>query len=282
MTSRRCLRSCTEACLDIAVRAQHAPLRPQGLPGAFFHAQVSAAARPPTSPASHRHTDPVDRLPVYRLALELQITATELRGFLAKVGWAVRSSADLVAPAAAAAARESFGPRPGGASAADTTTAPATRVARAARRDRDNGWWDGDWWDNNDRWENCPSEVTATEAARLCGAKAATIRQWAARGYLTRVGNRGRSPLYASTQLRRVQSEVADRTRKPPLPRPGLRSRDLDALVPGPEAAALVGVAPSTIRMWVARGHLTPVPQAEGTGRRLFLVSDVLQAARRR
>lgn len=58
-----------------------------------------------------------------------------------------------------------------------------------------------------------------------------------------------------------------------------LRSKDPDALVYGPEAAALVGVAPSTIRMWVLRGRLRSV---DLPGRPLFRVSAVLRAARRK
>lgn len=98
--------------------------------------------------------------------------------------------------------------------------------------------------------------MTTAEAARLCGVRPATIRQWASGGYLTAVGLRGRSPLYDSEQLAGAQTGVQDRTRTGPPIRPtvALRSKDLDALLYGADSAALVGVAPSTIRMWKMRG----------------------------
>ena len=108
----------------------------------------------------------------------------------------------------------------------------------------------------------------------------ASIRQWASRGYLTAVGRRGRSPLYSPEHLAGAQTGVQDRTRTSPPIRPtvALRSKDLDALLYGAEAAALVAVAPSTIRMWKMRGRLRPVDRP---GRLLFRVEDVLRAARR-
>lgn len=201
---------------------------------------------------------------VYELARELQIESKELRRFL---GRSAPSAASVVDSKSIAAARRAF--------AAGVVSTPP---CRPETRQCDDGW------DDDDPWRRCPAEVSTAEAARLCMVKETTIRQWAARGYLAAVGKRGRSTLYDSVQLRRVQFAVVDRTRVAPPPRAGvLRSRDLDALVPGSDAAVLAGVAPSTIRMWVLRGRLRPVRGATtSSGRPLFRVGDVLVVARRR
>lgn len=212
------------------------------------------------------------------MAAELGVTSVELRDFLASRGESdVVSAASPLSLDDVAAARAHFGP--GGPSAPEPGRRPTGGPPRASRVAA--GWWDeADWWDDADQWGSCPERVTTSEAARLCRVRPATIRQWASRGYLTAAAWRGRSPLYDSQQLRRAQRDVAARTLKgPPLgPTVGLRGKDLDALIYGAEAATLVGVAPSTIRMWALRGRLRPVDQP---GRPLFRVSDVLRAARR-
>lgn len=133
-----------------------------------------------------------------------------------------------------------------------------------------------------------PEPVTAREAAQRAGVAPATVRQWVARGYLVPVGKRGSAHLFDPVDVRRVQRETAARrprttgdalgTVRYSEPRQ-LRRQDLDALVTGPRAAELVGVAPSTVRMWVARGHL--VPRTPGP-RPLFRLRDVLAVRRRK
>ena len=227
--------------------------------------------------ASHRHTQTVQRR-LYAVAAELGVSSRELLAYLASVGLARRSASSIADAEIEAAAWDRFGSngqlRPGW-----SPREPARRPPARTRRPEGDvpGWWD---YDEPDPWRSCPPEVTAAEAARLCGVRPATIRQWASRGYLAAVGRRGRSPLYNSQQLAGAQTGVQDRTRTGPPIRPtvALRSKDLDALLYGAEAAALVGVAPSTIRMWKMRGRLRPVDRP---GRPLFRVKDVLQAARR-
>jgi len=209
---------------------------------------------------------------VHSLAADLGISSRELLEYLNRTGEPAVSASSTVTARAELAARVEFGAR------APTRAQPARRPAGQPPRP---GAADNYWWDDHDPWSRCPEQVTAEEAALLCGVKPATIRQWASRGYLTPVGQRGRSLLYDSRQLARARDEVRDRNRTgPPLASTArLRSKDLVALVHGDEAARLVGVAPSTIRMWVLRRRLRPLDQP---GRPLFRVEDVLRAARRR
>lgn len=137
------------------------------------------------------------------------------------------------------------------------------------------------------QWRQAPDQLTTAEAARLTGRSSATIRQWAARGYLTAAGRRGKSLLYDRHDVRRVLEQVEGRTHLPPfgqqsygLGQPRLRSKDLDAIVTGKEAAAIARVAPTTIRAWVARDHLKPLAARPGTPS-MYHVVDVLAAARR-
>jgi DNA-binding transcriptional MerR regulator len=121
--------------------------------------------------------------------------------------------------------------------------------------------------------------VTTAEAASLCRVKQATIRQWVHRGYLGSRGRRGRAHLYAVGDLQRAMEQVEEHKQPPPDLDVGLAAKDFDSLITASQAAVLFGVAPSTIRMWLARGHLKPT---EATSRpQLFTAVDVLRAARR-
>lgn len=125
--------------------------------------------------------------------------------------------------------------------------------------------------------------ITTARAARMARVSPATIRQWAARGYLRPVGGRGRSALWHPDDVEHV---AADRrhnaaAQRRPVPRGTVASKDLDQLVTGAQAATIAGVAPATIRTWAARGHLAPVTEP-GKRPQLYRVQDVLRAARRR
>lgn len=132
-----------------------------------------------------------------------------------------------------------------------------------------------------------PDPVTATEAAQRLGVTPATIRQWVARGYLVPVGKRGSANVFNPDDVRGVRDQAAARRPRTTgdalgslgYAEPGeLRHHEMDELVTGPRAAELVGVSPSTIRNWVARGHLKP--HTPGT-RPLFRLRDVLSVRRR-
>lgn len=159
---------------------------------------------------SHCHTAVVGALRVYQLAKELGIESARVLRYLQEQGAPARSAASVVQPAMARKVRAAFLGRPG--------RRVPTRTVQDHSRD-DDVWWD------DDPWTTCPDQVTTTEAARLCGVRAATIRQWASRGYLRSIGRHGRSQLYDPLDLRRVQAEAQARTRRPPAPRSNVLSR---------------------------------------------------------
>lgn len=198
----------------------------------------------------------VATLRVSQLAKELGVSSRQLMARLAASGEHVISVSSPVSPAAVRLMRG----------------LPPDEMAQAAPEPAA--------WAPVDEWEEVGDRITALQASRLCRVQPATIRQWVARGYLSPLSERrGRRHLYATEAVRTVSVEVFNRANVAAIPRGGLRSIDLDALVTGAEAAKAVGVSPSTIRMWVKRGHLAPT---SGSPRRqLFKVVDVLRAARR-
>lgn len=126
-------------------------------------------------------------------------------------------------------------------------------------------------------------DITAAAAAARHRVSAATVRQWAARGYITPTGKRGRAVLYDAHDVSRAAAERRDAVseQRRPVPRVRIQSRDLDAAVSTRDAATIAGVTPATIRTWAARGHLAPVTEP-GKRPQLYRVQDVLKAARRR
>lgn len=205
---------------------------------------------------------------MHALARDLGVTSSALLEYLRGAGRPVPSAATLLPAESEAAARSHFRSHAGDAPAGPGADRPQRRRVPA------------DFWDD-DSWGSDPGPLSTADAARLCGVRPATIRAWASRGYLTAVGRAGRTSLYDLQQVEAARDAVAARTPLGPPVRTAvrLRSKDLEALVHGSEAAAIVGVAPSTIRMWVLRGRLRPLAQP---GRPLFQVGDVLRSARRK
>lgn len=122
-----------------------------------------------------------------------------------------------------------------------------------------------------------PSDrLTAVEASRALGVKPATIRKWVSRGYLVRTDTQGRAALYLRRNVEQAGRQAHNKTRRSaePWATPRYR-RPITAL----EASALVGVSPTTIRMWVNRGLLSPV--ARQGRRHLYDPMQILRTARR-
>lgn len=96
------------------------------------------------------------------------------------------------------------------------------------------------------------------------------------RGYLQRSGTRGTAALYMRSDAERAGRQTHLRTPRvqEPWSAPRYR-RPITAL----EASGLVGVSKSTIRMWVKRGHLSPI--GRDGNKHLFDPLHVLRAARR-
>lgn len=102
--------------------------------------------------------------------------------------------------------------------------------------------------------------VTAVEAGQIMGIRPDRIRQWASRGYVQGRGKCGRATLYDRDDLVRVYSETRSRTIDSEVyPKLYIPHEYYNQLITTNEVAALFGVAPSTVRSWIRRGHLTPL-----------------------
>ena len=204
----------------------------------------------------------MSKIRVYELAKELAVESKTLLAYLTEQGEFIRSAASVIEPLVVERIREDF-PRAGAAEEPRRGFPPVRQM---------------DQWLDDDQY-SWPEEMTTVQAAYMCGLRTSTIRQWVRRGYLQPIGRKGRSSLFAVEAVREAQDRVLERTRKPVEPRGGVASKHLDRQVTTAIAARVVGVSPSTVRMWVHRGHLTPV---SSSGRsHVFLVQDVLRAARR-
>jgi DNA-binding transcriptional MerR regulator len=206
----------------------------------------------------------VAKVRVYELAKQLGVTSKTLLSFLKEQDEFLRSAASIIEPPVVERVLVNF-PK-----ALRVGWAPKHVSLPPQHRDR----WPDD--DDDDR----PVAMTAVEAASMCGVLPLTIRQWVTRGYLRPIGRKGRSNLFDIGAVHRAQDLVLARTRKPVEARRGIASKDLDRQVTTAVAARVVGVSPSTIRMWVHRGHLMPVPSPGRS--HTFIIQDVLRAARRR
>lgn len=147
-----------------------------------------------------------------------------------------------------------------------------------------------DWYEHDDRdgrlVRHPPRQVIFTrEAAHLVGVRPATIRQWVRRGHLRPMGRLGNTHSFRVEDVRAAAAERLAQTRSFHTNRGPLQAHtltrgtpDVDALVPSRVAAEVAGVARSTVRSWISRGHL----RVHGRRDRESLVrlGDVLTRAR--
>jgi excisionase family DNA binding protein len=128
-----------------------------------------------------------------------------------------------------------------------------------------------------------PEMLTTREAARLVGVSPATVRQWVRRGHLQPVLRVEGAHRFRTQDVRDVAAARLAATNSIH-GTSGAHVRrlparvDIDAVLSTKEAAAIVGVARSTVRSWLSRGHI----QARGQRDRETLVrlGDVLSCAR--
>lgn len=203
---------------------------------------------------------------VYELAKELGVDSRTIMWHLRTLDAPVRSASSQLHPSAVRAVSERL------AAGIAPSDASVHVVERLVVRPSSPVWDEDNWRDPNEL-------LTARSAAREVSVVPATLRQWIARGHLERAGtNTAGQVLYRRGDVERAARETAARTRRtPPAARvaPVLMRRPVTAL----EAARMVGVSPSTIRMWVHRGHLRALDM---TRPMRFDPVHVLQVARRR
>lgn len=134
--------------------------------------------------------------------------------------------------------------------------------------------------------------LTTKEAAAAAEVSFKIIRQWVRRGHLEPLGWLGKQRTFTARAVLAADRATDSRNKQPGAPgdrhrdlyyladdgRRGVTSANLTELIDAAEAARSAGVARSTIRSWVHRGHLQPQTQ---DGKRLFVRKDVLRLARR-
>jgi hypothetical protein len=137
-------------------------------------------------------------------------------------------------------------------------------------------------------------ELTTRDVAILCGVTPATVRMWVRRGHITPTRTYRNSNVFDTEAVLSAHEAIRSRSKparpEPPSQRPtwqvvrpvvNIPTRYHDKVVSIREAAHLAQVRPATIRTWIHRGHLRPLPGTPSREVRLR-VGDVFKAARRR
>ena len=219
---------------------------------------------------------------VYELAKQLGFSSQRVLEEARRAGAYVRSASSLLPDDVVAAVRATAGSVVPVEPSGHAPALPASRTRRSAwpnpfavpRPPRS----EDDWWD--DEWDRRDPDVllSAREVARELRVTAAAVRQWASRGYLRADSMQGREKLYRRGDAISAQRTASQKTRRAPAPFSVPRSL-IQRPVTTREAALICGVAESTIRMWVHRGRLAPLPKGFGKGHR-FDPMAVLATAR--
>lgn len=219
---------------------------------------------------------------VYELARQLGFSSQRVLEEARRAGAPVRSASSLLPNEVVAAVRAAAGSVVSVEPSGHPPAPPARRTHRspwpnpfAVPRPPRSG---DDWWD--DEWDRRDPDglLSAREVARELRVTAAAVRQWASRGYLQASSTQGREKLYRRGDAISAQRTASRKTLQAPAPFPVPPSL-LQRPVTTREAARIGGVSESTIRMWVHRGRLTPLPKGSGTGHR-FDPLAVLATAR--
>jgi len=115
------------------------------------------------------------------------------------------------------------------------------------------------------------------DVAFYFGVKPATVRQWVRRGHIKPDGSEGPSHVFRSQDVMDAYESISARTRRSR--GSNVRTKFHDRQVSCEVAARACGVAPSTVRSWISRGHVRSV--RDDGGHVTVRVGDVFRLARR-
>lgn len=212
----------------------------------------------------------------YQLARDLDVTSRELLAYLRSQGHDVWSALESLTEEQAATA---FSQNP--------SQIKRQAVPQAWREHHESfaDWPERDDWDGHLEVVPPRQVIFTREAAYLVGVRPATIRQWVRRGHLKPMGRLGNTHAFRVEDVREAARERSTQTRSLPAGHNGplgsqltRGSRDIDSLLPIRVAAELAGVASSTVRSWIQRGHIRP--QGRRGRESLVRLGDVLVRAR--
>lgn len=212
----------------------------------------------------------------YQLARDLGVTSREFLAYLRSHGHDVWSALESMTEEQTALAR-SLHP----------SQIKRQAVPQAWREHHDSfeDWYEHEDWDGSTELVPPRQVVFTREAAYLVGVRPATIRQWVRRGRLKPMGRLGNTHTFRVDDVREAARGHSTRTRsfharRGPLDAHRLTrgTNDIDALVPARVAAETAGVARSTVRSWISRGHIRIRGRRDREA--LVRVGDVLVRAR--
>ncbi len=277
-------------------------MRPQPNPdtdpvGVFaFHGPISVRWLEPAT--LQCHADTVGPMRVWELAEQLRIPALAVIDLLRAEGEHVTSHLNHV-PGTLVHVVIANAPRPSKTDA-DYEPQPPTKAELAewarwrAERDAEtrrmrrrrpgprpvtlSQHWDGDddYYDPDEDFRR-QDEASTRDITFYAGVKAATVRQWVKRGYITPIRKERGSHVFntndfltALNAIQRRRSYSARPRRRRAIRQPAMANNQFEKLhrvypnhlLTLTQAADIAGLAPATIRSWIRRGHLKPHPSS--------------------